>query len=125
MNRKDFFYKHLINLRNRKGTNVPLVSRDPYNYIFQEQTQIKNKENNSFTIEEILQNDISAHHFINNEAIKNIITKCKRKLSHNRSMSCSQIVKLPHLELKSKKSFTDGSSESNEISKFKKILSKI
>ena len=56
MNRKDFFYKHLINLRNRKGTNVPLVSRDPYNYIFQEQTQIKNKENNSFTIEEILYN---------------------------------------------------------------------
>lgn len=122
MNRKDFFYKHLINLRNRKGTNVPLVSRDPYNYIFQEQTQIKNKENNSFTIEEILQNDISAHHFINNEAIKNIITKCKRKLSHNRSMSCSQIVKLPHLELKSKKSFTDGSSESNEISKLPEVI---
>lgn len=122
MNRKDIFLSHLIKLRNRKGTNVPLVSRDPYNYIFQEPIQTKNKNYNSFTIEEILQNDISAHHFINNEAIKKIITKCKKKPSHNRSMSCSQIVKLPHLELKSKKSYTDGSSENNEMSKLPEVV---
>lgn len=108
MNRSDCFMKQIIKIRNRRGTNCPLVNRDPYNYIFHAKQQKSLMSNKVFSIEEMLRNTKVVNEVINNEEIKKIIYQCKKAHHPNRSVSCSNIVKLPHLELKSKQNYTDG-----------------
>ena len=56
MNRSDCFMKQIIKIRNRRGTNCPLVNRDPYNYIFHAKQQKSLMSNKVFSIEEMLRN---------------------------------------------------------------------
>ena len=100
--------KQIIKIRNRRGTNCPLVNRDPYNYIFHAKQQKSLMSNKVFSIEEMLRNTKVVNEVINNEEIKKIIYQCKKTHHPNRSVSCSNIVKLPHLEIKSKQNYTDG-----------------